>query len=226
MTFNVRDMRFFQQFLTSLPHALPIGNRSVWLTDLPQLANEHSFLMHAMLALGASELDQSGRASNMRHDMLTHRGKAILGLRDAIEGSPEMWRQAGHADAVLAACYSLCYQASHLSDALLDFDVFMQGCALATDKIRRDNFNTALNVDPDWPKEKVAVALQHLQHQSLDVPVIHRALSGIDEVLMLTSSPYCFGEYSSAKSVSQLTRHDTPHRADEYSFWQGHAADD
>lgn len=185
-------MRFFQQFLTSMPHALPIGNRSAWLNDIPQMSHQHDFqfLMHAMLALGASDLSRGNSSASLKHDMLQHRGRAILGLKDAIEDA-EAWQNPGHADAVLATCYSLTFQASHLPDALQDFGVFVQGCALATEKIRQSGTSTSLNVDPQWPQQKLEAALQHLQDKSLDVPIIARAVEGIDQVLALTSSPFC-----------------------------------
>jgi hypothetical protein len=190
MTFNMREMRFFQQFLTSMPHALPIGNRNVWLNDIPQMAHSQSFLMHAMLALGASDLARAHRNVFVEHDMLRHRGRAILGLKAAVEDA-EAWQQTGHADAVLATCYSLTFQASHLPDALQDFGVFVQGCALATEKIRQNSIRTSLNVDPAWPQRKLEAALEHLQGKSLDVPLIARALEGIDQVLTQTTSPFC-----------------------------------
>lgn len=190
MTFSMREMRFFQQFLTSMPHALPIGNRNVWLNDIPQMAHHQNFLMHAMLALGASDLARGHSSVSLDHDMLQHRGRAILGLKDAIEDA-EAWFKPGHADAVLAACYSLTFQASHLPDASQDFGIFVQGCALATEKIRRTGLPTSLNVDPQWPQRKLEASLQHLQDKSLDVPLIARAIDGIEQVLAKTSSPFC-----------------------------------
>lgn len=190
--FNMREMRFFQQFLISIPHALPIGNRSVWLNELPQLAHQQSFLMHSLLALGASDLYRVNTDVQIEYDMLQHRGRAILGLKNAIEDL-DSWTQNGHADAVLAACYSLTFQSSHLPDALTDFDVFVRGCALATGKIRESGMRTALNVSPEWPQRKLEAALQHLQDKSLDVPLVRRALHGIDQVLDSTSNPYCHG---------------------------------
>lgn len=190
MTFSMREMRFFQQFLTCMPHALPIGNRNVWLIDLPQMAHQQSFLMHAMLALGASELARANAGARVEYEMLQHRGRAILGLKAAIEDT-DAWQQAGHADAVLATCYSLTFQASHIPDALHDFGVFVQGCALATEKIRQSGIPTSLNVDPQWPQRKLEAALQHLQDKPLDVPMVKRAVQGIEQVLALTSSPYC-----------------------------------
>lgn len=190
MTFNMREMRFFQQFLTSIPHALPIGNRSVWLNELPQLAHQQSFLMHALLALGASDLYRANMDPYIEYEMLQHRGRAILGLKNAIEDA-ESWNENGHADAVLAACYTLTFQSSHLADALTDFGVFVQGCALATGKIRQRGMQTALNVNPEWPQRKLEAALTHLQNKPLDVPLVRRALDGIDQVLNSTSNPYC-----------------------------------
>lgn len=146
--------------------------------------------MHAMLALGASELARANRYALVEYDMLQHRGRAILGLKAAIEDA-KAWQQTGHADAVLATCYSLTFQAAHLPDALHDFGLFVQGCALATEKIRQSGIPTSLNVDPRWPQRKLAAALEHLQSKSLDVPLVSRALMGIDQVLAQTTSPFC-----------------------------------
>ena len=52
-TFSILDMRFFHHFLTiAYPH-LPVNNDHVWVNEIPQFAEQHEYLMHALALVGS-----------------------------------------------------------------------------------------------------------------------------------------------------------------------------
>ncbi|KAK5052131.1 hypothetical protein LTR84_002935 [Exophiala bonariae] len=160
--FTAQELRFFHYFLTSMKHPLPLGNRSVWIQEIPQISHEYPFLMHAILALGASEMERANLHLAAPSNVLKHRGRAIAGLNRALDDS-NSWSTYGHPDAVLATCYALIYQSSRISDAMKDFSVLVQGCALITNKIQQSRLKTVMNVSPDWPRHQIEPALQVIQ---------------------------------------------------------------
>lgn len=174
--FSLRDMAFFHHFLTiSFPH-LPLGNDDVWIRDVPQFAQEHTFLMHAILALGASHLNRVVPAPEYEKDALTHRGHAISGLNMCMAKSDYEY---GEADAMLATCYALTFQAAYMTDGLSDFVVMVRGCALATRKIRDDNAVTAFNLDPNRHHDIIQPRLQSLP--SLHSEHISQGLAALEQ---------------------------------------------
>ena len=175
--FTMNDMQFFHHFLTiSFPH-LPLGNDDVWVRDIPQFAQEHTYLMHAILGLGASHLNRMTPSSAYEKDALTHRGHAINGLNTCMAKSSHVY---GEADAMLATCYALTFQSSYMSDGLSDFVIFVRGCALATGKIRDENVPTAFNLAPDRHHEFIRPRLPHLPRIN---PIhIQEGLDALDEI--------------------------------------------
>lgn len=156
--FSLLDMRFFHHFLTiAYPH-LPLDNDHVWVNEIPQFAEQHEYLMHALLSLGASHLSRL-TGVDYRRESLTHRGQAIAGLNQALS---QTQRNYGESDAMLASCYALTFQASYMGDGLADFITMVRGCALTTDKIRQDHSPTAFNLQPDWHFKYMASRLAHL----------------------------------------------------------------
>lgn len=175
--FTMNDMQFFHHFLTiSFPH-LPLGNDDVWVRDIPQFAQEYTYLMHAILALGASHLNRMTPQLGYEKEALMHRGHAINGLNTCMAKSQHCY---GEADAMLATCYALTFQASYMHDGLSDFVIFVRGCALATGKIREENAPTAFNLAPDRHHEVIRPRLQTLPR----INTIHVAqgLAALDEI--------------------------------------------
>lgn len=157
-TFSMLDMRFFHHFLTiAYPH-LPLDNDHVWVNDIPQFAEQHEYLMHALLSLGASHLSRL-TGVDYRRESLVHRGHAIAGLNQALSQTARTY---GESDAMLASCYALTFQASYMGDGLADFITMVRGCALTTDKIRQEHSPTAFNLQPDGHFKFMAPRLQNL----------------------------------------------------------------
>lgn len=173
------DMLFFHHFLTlAYPH-LPLGNDDVWLRDIPQFAQQHTYLMHAILALGASHLDRLGPVSGTHEkDALMHRGHAINGLNRALAQSQHTGY--GEADAMLATCYALTFQSTYMNDGLQDFITFVRGCALATGKIRDENAPTAFNLTPDQHVKIMEARFRDLP--SINPSVVSSGLEAIKQI--------------------------------------------
>lgn len=175
-TFSILDMRFFHHFLTiAYPH-LPVDNDHVWVNDIPQFAEQHEYLMHALLSLGASHL---GRLTGMdyRRESLIHRGNAIAGLNKALSQTARVY---GESDAMLASCYALTFQASYMGDGLADFITMVRGCALTTEKIRQDHSPTAFNLQPEWHFKFMAPRLQNLP--PVDPLLLEDAYNGLENI--------------------------------------------
>lgn len=157
-TFSLLDMRFFHHFLTiAYPH-LPIDNDHVWVNEIPQFAEQHEYLMHAILSLGASHLSRL-TGVDYRRESLVHRGHAISGLNQALSQTSRCY---GESDAMLASCYALTFQASYMGDGLADFITMVRGCALTTEKIHQDHSPTAFNLQPEWHFKFMAPRLMSL----------------------------------------------------------------
>ena len=176
--FSIHELRYFHYFLTRLSHPLPLGNSAAWLKEIPQISHSKPFLLHAMLALGVSELGRANPCLNVGAEVLKHRGKAIYGLQKAVE-DVEAWSEYGHADAILSSTYLLVYQSSHMPDALRDFETFAQGCELTTTTITDKKLRTILNVTPEWSQDRVTQSLQFIPDSLSEGDQIF-AKSGLD----------------------------------------------
>ena len=157
-SFSMLDMRFFHHFLTTAYPHLPLGNDHVWVNEIPQFAENHEYLMHAILSLGASHLSRL-TGMDYRKESLTHRGQAIAGLNQALS-QPAL--HYGESDAMLAACYALTFQASYMGDGLADFITMVRGCALTTAKIKQEDAHTAFNLQTNWHFKVMAPRLANL----------------------------------------------------------------
>ncbi|KAK4942070.1 hypothetical protein LTR10_018106 [Elasticomyces elasticus] len=175
-TFSILDMRFFHHFLTiAYPH-LPVDNDQVWVHDIPQFAEQHEYLMHAILSLGASHLSRL-TGVDYRKESLVHRGHAIAGLNHALSQTARAY---GESDAMLASCYALTFQASYMGDGLSDFITMIRGCALTTEKIHQEQALTAFNLQPDTHINFMASRLQHLPR--VDPTILEDAYIALDEI--------------------------------------------
>jgi Fungal Zn(2)-Cys(6) binuclear cluster domain/Fungal specific transcription factor domain len=179
--FTAREFGFFRHFLTAPLHPLPLGNDSVWRKEIPQLAHEHPFLMHAVLTQGASDFRLANPAVRVEYELLTLRGRAIAGLNKALD-DVDAWNTVGFPDAVLATCYALCLQSSHVVDGLEDFGTFVQGSALVTERIRCSGLKTALNVTQGWPQHRIRPGLEHIERQMTDFTLIHQGLQALTDI--------------------------------------------
>src|SRR5437764_1534621 len=102
--------------------------------------------MNAILALGASHLTRVVPGEDYTTQAIVHRGHAIEGLNKALNKTDRTY---GESDAMLAACYALTFQASHMGDGMVDFITMVRGCALVTEKVKQEGSTTAFNIERD-----------------------------------------------------------------------------
>ncbi|RMZ77148.1 hypothetical protein DV737_g4515, partial [Chaetothyriales sp. CBS 132003] len=175
-SFTILDMRFFHHFLTTAYPHLPLGNDHIWVNEVPLFAEGQEYLMHAILALGASHLARL-TGVDYRRESLTHRGLAIAGLNQALSQPAKNF---GEADAMLAACYALTFQASYMGDGLSDFITMVRGCALTTAKIKQEEAMTAFNLQADWHYKIMAPRLQYLP--PVNTILLETGIEALDKV--------------------------------------------
>jgi hypothetical protein len=133
-------MRYFHDYMTtSWPH-LPLEREEAWLNEIPILAQQHEFLMHAILALGASHLHARTNL-DLQKSVESHRSIAMRGLNSiASEENLETAKDAGpRLTALLATSYLLSFSASYMGDSLSLFLVLVRACASITGQIVQAN---------------------------------------------------------------------------------------
>ncbi|KPM36641.1 T-complex protein 1 subunit epsilon [Neonectria ditissima] len=123
--FDVDDMNFFQHFLFEAYPPLPIDGSSVWQVA-SRLSHEYDFLLHSMLALGASHLSLVS-PSGYEKAALKHRVTAIKALNKHLS-KPNL--SIPEADAAFGTMLNLTFQAAYMADGLIDFFTMIRGCFL------------------------------------------------------------------------------------------------
>ncbi|KAH7203069.1 uncharacterized protein BKA55DRAFT_531232 [Fusarium redolens] len=150
-TFSMADLRFFQHFLVCAYPPLPIGGWSVWQLVSQMSHEQHDFLAHAMLGLGASHLSVLGPTRYVQ-DALQHRVVAIKRLNEFLARGQH---SVSDAVAAFAAILVLTYQAAHMPDGLYDFLTMMRGCFLVGpmigEEFRSSVFQT---IEREWYVER------------------------------------------------------------------------
>ncbi|KAH8791000.1 hypothetical protein F5882DRAFT_400844 [Hyaloscypha sp. PMI_1271] len=125
--FTMQDFRFFQHFInTAYPHH-PIDNDWQWTHDVPSMACDFDFLLHAMLALSASDLAANSDDSNdmkLIPTSILHRIKSIESLNKAVAAGIKSWQQG---NAMIATCFTLLFQSVLLNDGLSEYISFLRG---------------------------------------------------------------------------------------------------
>jgi hypothetical protein len=126
--FTMEDFRLFNHFLNAAYPHVPVGNESIWTHEIPSLSSDYDFLLHAMLALSASDLaDTSPSPSTsiaLKSTALSYRIKAITSLNLAIS---QPITSAEKGNAMLATCYNLLLQSVLIEDGLIEYMTFIRG---------------------------------------------------------------------------------------------------
>lgn len=139
--YSLRDMRLFHDFMTiSYPH-LPLESDQAWLREVPLIAQQHEFLMHGILALGAAHLHARTNLE-LKETVDRHRYHAMQGLnsRGLIESGKEPGSDGDpgtQLTALLATSYLLTFTASYMGDSLSLFLVLVRACSSFTIHIVR-----------------------------------------------------------------------------------------
>ncbi|KAF7559878.1 hypothetical protein G7046_g4262 [Stylonectria norvegica] len=123
--FSLQDMRFFQHFLTQcVPHH-PLKQEEIWSHDIPCIAHNHEFLMHAILGFAASQLIATD--PSVIPSAMSHRVKAIKAIKNRLGESASSAVTYEEANAMVATCFALTFQSVSLEDGLAEFMTFIRG---------------------------------------------------------------------------------------------------
>lgn len=148
------DLKALHHFLIYCPLAVPIGNRVVWTTDIPQLAHRQPFLMNVILGLGLSHFSELTKCDQSNQRALQYRSQALVGLRHHITVS-QSWTPED-TDAALAAMHALTFQTSHIPTALGDYKMLLRGCILVTEHVRKAGLKTNFDLSPERVHSRLA----------------------------------------------------------------------
>jgi hypothetical protein len=84
-----------------------------------------------MLSLGASHCSLTApNGAQYGPVAIAHRGKALKALSAVLAKGDDS--TVAEMDGALATCYTLTFQAHHMSDGVVDFAVMVRGCGLVT----------------------------------------------------------------------------------------------
>ncbi|KXJ96938.1 hypothetical protein Micbo1qcDRAFT_229726 [Microdochium bolleyi] len=122
-----QDMRFFQHFLQTCFPTHPIGNETIWTHEVPCLAQNYEYLMHAILGLSAS--DMMARDPSLVTFAMTHRLKAIKAIKKTLTDVPKA-NTFEEGNALMATCFALTFQSVCLDDGMAEFMTFCRGIVI------------------------------------------------------------------------------------------------
>ncbi|OBT64742.1 hypothetical protein VE03_05854 [Pseudogymnoascus sp. 23342-1-I1] len=125
-TFSIQDFRLFNHFIKECHPSHPLGNEEAWTHDIPSIAHNHEYLLHAMLALAASDISGcSPNDSALALSGINHRVRAIETLSTALSRGVQTMEEG---NAMLATCYTLVFQSALIADGFPEYMSFIRGC--------------------------------------------------------------------------------------------------
>ncbi|KAM0353656.1 hypothetical protein ACHAPU_001669 [Fusarium lateritium] len=123
--FSLQDMRFFQHFLTQCYPHHPLKQEDIWTHEIPCIAHNHEYLMHAILGFSASELMKDD--TSILSSAMNHRVKAIRAIKKRLAETAKSSMDYEEANAMIATCYALTFQSVSLDDGLAEYLTFIRG---------------------------------------------------------------------------------------------------
>ncbi|KFA66165.1 hypothetical protein S40285_03373 [Stachybotrys chlorohalonatus IBT 40285] len=126
--FSLQDMRVFQHFLTQCYPHHPLKQEEIWTHEIPCLAHNHDFLMHAILGFAASELIPSD--PSLVTAAMSHRVKAIRAIKKRLTEHSNRSTNFEEANAMIATCFALTFQSVTLDDGLAEYMTFIRGIVI------------------------------------------------------------------------------------------------
>lgn len=197
--FSWQDMQALHHFLVFCPPPLPIGNHDVWTRMIPQRAQQHPFLMSAILSLGASHLSCLTSCQSSHNQAVSLRGPALRGLEELLARS-DSW-SIHDTDAALATCYALTFQASHMLDGMDDYLVMVGGCALLTDHVRQHNLPTTFDISLRRTQAKLETTTAPILRGVIYQDLIDEATDAFDILETSVIDPMEYAFFSSVRMI-------------------------
>ncbi|KIN03092.1 hypothetical protein OIDMADRAFT_160662 [Oidiodendron maius Zn] len=127
--FNAPDFRLFHHFIRDAYPVKPIHNESIWTHEIPSIAHNYDYLLHAMLALSASDIEaaSSQHSPELAQSAIFHRVLAIKSLNRALPTGLQTFEEG---NALLATSFILLYQSTLMDEGLYEYLTFVRGCVL------------------------------------------------------------------------------------------------
>ncbi|KAL4868977.1 hypothetical protein BDV12DRAFT_185540 [Aspergillus spectabilis] len=222
--FTGDDLRFWHHFLIDARPHLPFGDEATWLSEIPSFAHECPHLLHAILSLGASHCSLiTPHGSQYAPIAIAHRGKALKALATILAKGdacsvPEM-------DGALATCYTLTFQAHHMSDGVVDFAVMVRGCGLVTNwYFERKLESRIFNLRPAGDMLEMITSWLPSEPAHLNTPeMVEACIASLDRLQPLLQSPahntFFDALRQSYKSLIISYRHAFHHLTRIYASW-------
>ncbi|EHK24409.1 uncharacterized protein TRIVIDRAFT_208477 [Trichoderma virens Gv29-8] len=126
--FSLQDMRCFQYFLTQCYPHHPLKQEEIWTHEIPSIAHNHEFLMHAILGYAASELMHTD--PNLAPVAMGHRIKAVKAIKKRLTDTSRIETTYEEANALVATCFALTFQSVSLEDGLAEYMTFIRGIVI------------------------------------------------------------------------------------------------
>ncbi|KAH7321107.1 hypothetical protein B0I35DRAFT_477623 [Stachybotrys elegans] len=126
--FSLQDMRMFQHFLTQCYPHHPLKQEEIWTHEIPSIAHNHDFLMHAILGFAASELEPID--SSMAVAAMNHRVRAIKAIKKRLMEDSHRSASFEECNAMVATCYALTFQSVSMEDGLAEYMTFIRGIVI------------------------------------------------------------------------------------------------
>ncbi|KAL6919092.1 hypothetical protein FSHL1_003071 [Fusarium sambucinum] len=123
--FSLQDMRFFQHFLTQCYPHHPLKQEDIWTHEIPCIAHNNEYLMHAILGFSASELMRND--PSILPSAMNHRIKAIRAIKKRLAETSKSSMNYEEANAMVATCFALTFQSVSLEDGLAEYLTFIRG---------------------------------------------------------------------------------------------------
>ncbi|PTD11938.1 hypothetical protein FCULG_00002926, partial [Fusarium culmorum] len=122
---SLQDMRFFQHFLTQCYPHHPLKQEDIWTHEIPCIAHNNEYLMHAILGFSASELMRDD--PSILSSAMNHRIKAIRAIKKRLAETNKSSMNYEEANAMVATCFALTFQSVSLDDGLAEYLTFIRG---------------------------------------------------------------------------------------------------
>ncbi|SPO03575.1 uncharacterized protein DNG_06258 [Cephalotrichum gorgonifer] len=123
--FSAQDMRCFQHFMLKCYPLHPLGNEDIWTHEIPCISRTNEHLMHAILAVAASDLAQ--KDPSLTACAMGHRVKAIQAIKKTLDGVDGRDITYEGANALVATCFALSIQSVRFDDGIVEYMTFIRG---------------------------------------------------------------------------------------------------
>jgi hypothetical protein len=180
--FSLQDMRFFQHFLTQCYPHHPLKQEEIWTHEIPCIAHNHDFLMHAILGYSASELIRTD--PSLVTVAMNHRVKAIRSIKARLSDAHRTTSYE-EANALVATCFALTFQSVSLDDGLAEYMTFIRGIVILAIQMAFKGIQPVFSNLMDQDQNKILEPLME------GLPLIQRGWADAASEAVASLRPLC-----------------------------------